>query len=98
MALIFLDSSVCSICGQTLKTNDAVIGWEAFLPSDHILWPFSDSGMHQFCFDEWEHKEEFEALEKFQPLIDFEDPKIIELIKSKGMPDWLKEIKEYRER
>jgi len=98
MALIILDSSTCSICGKTLKESDAIIGWKAFLKKDHKFWKYSDAGMHQSCFYKWEQKDEFEKLYKFQPLVDFEDPKLKEYIEINGMSDWLKEIKEYREK
>ena len=62
MALIFLDSSLCSICNKTLKSNDNILGFASFLTNDHKFWKYSDSGMHKSCFEDWEYKEEFEKL------------------------------------
>ena len=39
------------------------------------------------CFQDWNHKEEFEALYNYLPLFDFEDPKVKEMIEKYGMPD-----------
>ncbi|WP_272150182.1 hypothetical protein [Tenacibaculum aiptasiae] len=96
MALIFLGKSECSICNKVLKTTDEIIGWSPFLNAKHKFWKYSDSGMHENCFNNWEHKVEFEHLYKYQPLIDFDDPNLKERIKINGMPDWLKEVIEYR--
>lgn len=96
MSLIFTEESKCSICREVLKTNDAIISWTAFLNDDHKFWQFSDSGMHLECFTNWEYKEEFEDLYKYQPQIDFEDPALKEYIGTYGIPDWLKAIKTYR--
>lgn len=97
MAIIFLGSSTCSICGAILQEQDAIIGWTAFLNKDYKLWKYSDTGMHEACFNNWEHKAAFEALYKYQPLVDFDDPVFKKNIAQYGMPDWLKKIKTYRE-
>lgn len=62
MALIFLDSSTCSLCNNVLKSDDDVLGFASFLTSDHKFWQYSDTGMHKTCFEQWEHKDEFENL------------------------------------
>ncbi len=62
MALIFLDSTTCSICNKVLKSDDAVLSLPSFLTNDHKFWKYSDSGMHKSCFEDWEHKEEFKKL------------------------------------
>lgn len=62
MALIFLDSTPCSICNKTLKNEDNILGFASFLTNEHKFWEYSDSGMHKKCFEDWEHKEEFEGL------------------------------------
>jgi len=96
MALIFEGKSECSICNKVLYSIENIIGWKPFLRQGHKFWEYSDSGMHQQCFDKWEHREEFEDLYKYQPLIDFEDIEFKKQINKLGMPDWLKEIKGYR--
>ncbi|CAM1342626.1 hypothetical protein [Tenacibaculum amylolyticum] len=97
MALIITDSTICSICNQTLKHKDSIISWTAFLPQKHHLWKFSDSGMHKNCFEEWEYKSEFIYLSKYQPHLDFESEDIKEMIKKHGYPNWLKQIKKFRQ-
>jgi len=95
MAIIIKGKSKCSICNKVLE-NDHIIGWNAFLNKEHTLWEYSDTGMHKECFNNWKYKEEFEYLYNYQPLIDFNNPKLKEWIKEHGMPDWLKEIQKYR--
>ena len=94
--MIFTDKSSCSICKKVLKDGQKIIGWSSFLSSDHPLWEYSDSGMHEACFDAWEFKDEFEHLYNYQPLIDFESPDLQQAIKAHAMPNWLQKIKEYR--
>ena len=96
MAIVILNQSTCSFCGNLLLEGDEVIAWKPFLAKKHKFWEFSDSGMHRSCFDKWEYKKEFEHLYKYQPLVDFNSPDLKEQIKKRGMPEWLKEIKEYR--
>lgn len=96
MAIIIEGSSTCSICGKTLKESDNVIVWSHFLPEEHKLWEFSDSGMHRECFESWEYKDEFNHLHNYQPMVDFDDPELIDFIELHGMPDWMKVVKEYR--
>ncbi len=98
MAILISNSSACSICESILKESDDIITWNAFLKPDHKFWKFSDSGMHQNCFDKWEFKLVFEDLYKYQPLVDFEDSQLKEQIKKHGMPEWLKKVKDYRKK
>src|SRR5579859_4065345 len=61
MALILRGKSKCSICGLTLESGQDIVLHPHFLTSDHPLWKFSDSGMHRACYDEWDHRNYFEA-------------------------------------
>jgi len=97
MAILFENESKCSICDEILEEKQEKIAWTAFLPPNHYLWRYSDSGMHKNCFENWDHKEEFEKLYRFQPLIDFEDEQIKKQIEKQGLPEWLKKIRDYRE-
>ena len=96
MAITILNSSTCSICGEVLKVHQDLVEWSAFLPKGHVLWEYSDTAMHKVCFNQWEHKETFNQLYQYQPLIDFEDPDLQAQIQKHGLPDWLKAIKAYR--
>ena len=97
MALLFKES-ICSICEKPLGKQEDIITWTAFLRKEHKFWKYSDSGMHRSCFENWERKEEFEHLYKYQPLIDFDDTELKKRIKKHGKPDWLKEVDEYRKK
>ena len=57
MALIFLGKSTCSICGAVLASGQAIIGCPHVVPIGDPLRRFSDSGMHESCFEQWEHRE-----------------------------------------
>jgi hypothetical protein len=32
------------------------------LPPDHPLWKFSDSAMHELCYEHWQHRDYFESV------------------------------------
>jgi hypothetical protein len=98
MAIIIFGKSTCSLCKKVLLEKDEIKLWSPFLNAEHKFWKYSDSGMHMKCFQDWNHKEEFEALYNYLPLFDFEDPKVKEMIEKCGMPDWMKRLKEYREK
>ena len=96
MAIIIHGRSLCSICKKVLKEKNDIIGWPHFLSKEYELWQYSDSGMHRSCFEKWEHKEEFLDLYRYRPLTDFEDPELKKHIEKFGMPDWMKDVIEYR--
>ncbi|WP_442267687.1 hypothetical protein ACSIGC_08465 [Tenacibaculum sp. ZS6-P6] len=98
MALIILDSTKCSLCNKTLKADDEIISWSAFLIPDHKFGEFSDSGMHKSCFENWEHKDEFQYLHSYKPYFDFNDSHIKTMIEKHGMPDRLKEVQAFRKK
>lgn len=98
MAIISLGTSTCSICGEILHKSEAMITWSPFLDADHPLWKYSDTGMHAGCFEHWEHKEEFEYLSQYQPMLDIDNQYIQEMIEKHGMPDWIQKVLDYRER
>ncbi len=51
MALIILGKTECTLCGKPLLENDEVVGFPAFLPTQHQLSQFSDAAFHKACFD-----------------------------------------------
>jgi len=93
MALIFRSKSYCSICKNVLKESDAILGFPHFVEQDHKLYSFSDSGMHESCFENWEFKNDFISLnKKVQALpIDLNEPYIKEMIENFGIPKWVQE-------
>jgi hypothetical protein len=66
MALIF-PGIKCSIReqpldGELLKSHTYVATTHFIADPSHLLWRFSDSAMHQHCFENWEHRPDFIAL------------------------------------
>ena len=45
-----------------IESGDAPQGLLHVLNQGHPLWRFSDSGVHQKCFERWEHRAYFEAI------------------------------------
>ncbi len=64
MALIFLGTTKCALCGQTLMEEDDVTGLPAIADKSHPLYEYFDCGFHLTCFDNWDKKEE--ALKTFE--------------------------------
>ena len=63
MALLIRGKTKCSICQTVIEDGQAWVGTPHFLTDEkHHLWKFSDSAMHQSCFQAWEHKEEYRRL------------------------------------
>jgi len=62
MALVLRDRTRCSICGDVLGKDDKIVGLLHCLPVGHPLWRFSDSVVHQNCFEGWSHRSFFEAI------------------------------------
>lgn len=58
MALLFLGSSVCALCGKLLLDGENITGLPAITDREHLLYKYFDSGFHTQCFDNWEKKEE----------------------------------------
>lgn len=62
MAIIFLGKSDCALCKRVLAASDQIAMFPPFIAdTTHPLRHFSDSAMHQECFDAWEHRSEFVA-------------------------------------
>lgn len=57
MAIIIRGASKCSICGEILGEGQPLIAFPAFLSPGDELWRYSDSAMHEPCFDAWEHRQ-----------------------------------------
>ena len=63
MAIVVRGKSACSICNQILRDGDDIIGTPHFIADTaHQLYRFSDSAMHQLCFEGWEHAQQFRSL------------------------------------
>jgi hypothetical protein len=62
MALIFRGKSTCSLCGLVLETDQDIVGLAHVLTPDHPLWRFSDSAVHESCYQHWQHREYFESV------------------------------------
>ncbi len=62
MALVMRGKSRCSLCGRVIQHDDALVGFPHFLAPDHRLGRFSDSAMHEECYETWPHRAEFSEL------------------------------------
>ena len=51
MALIFLDLSVCAICGNVLRKGEELVAFPPFEGNElDPMYFFSDAGFHAACF------------------------------------------------
>lgn len=50
------------LCGDILKAGDPIGATTAFI-ADHSdpFWKYSDAAFHVQCFENWEHRKEFET-------------------------------------
>jgi len=59
MAIIVIGSSKCPLCGGILKVGDVIVATTHFLYPFDSLYEFSDAGMHNACFLNWDRRQEF---------------------------------------
>lgn len=57
MAIIIRGVSRCPICGEVLEEGQPLVAFPAFLSPGDDLWRYSDSAMHEHCFEAWEHRD-----------------------------------------
>lgn len=51
MALIFLDLSICAICGNVLRKEEGIVAFPPFEGNQQDpMYFFSDAGFHAACF------------------------------------------------
>jgi hypothetical protein len=50
------------LCGLVLEPDQDIVGLAPVLPPDHPLWKFSDSAMHELCYEHWQHRDYFESV------------------------------------
>ena len=62
MPLVLRGKTVCSFCGLVLASDQDLVGLPPVLPPDHPLWRFSDSAMHESCYEQGQHREYFETV------------------------------------
>ena len=60
MALVIVGQSTCSVCAEVLEESQPLATFPAipFEPGSELS-EFSDSAMHQTCFDSWPLREAF---------------------------------------
>ena len=60
MALVIVGQSTCSVCSEILEESQPLATFPAipFEPGSELS-EFSDSAMHQTCFDSWSLREAF---------------------------------------
>ena len=91
MALIFLGSTACALCGKILQQGDQITGLSPISDKEHPLYKYFDAGLHTHCFENWDQKEEVvrvinEEKEKFRNSDYFK-----EMVARYGRPKWLDE-------
>jgi hypothetical protein len=45
-----------------LESGQNIAGLPPVLPPGHPLWRFSDSAMHEACYEHWQHRDHFESV------------------------------------
>jgi len=58
MALLFLGSTKCALCGQLLVDGDDISGLPPLADMQHPLHKYFDAGFHASCFTNWGEREE----------------------------------------
>ena len=62
MAIVIRGKTGCSICDEIFAADDDIVSTPHFIWNEgHLLWRFSDSGMHRSCFLTWEHAHAFRS-------------------------------------
>jgi hypothetical protein len=64
MAIIILGKSRCPICGELLQEGDEITGLPAISDLANPLYPYFDAGFHKSCFENWDKRNEIEAILK----------------------------------
>ena len=62
MAIVFIGTTPCGICGAPLCEGEDYIGFPAFLPKTHRLWKYSDGAFHSKCFADDPNSVEVQSL------------------------------------
>lgn len=63
----FIDK--CAICNQRItKETPFLVTSGCLFPEPHYLWKFCDTGLHQTCLAQWEHRIEFSLAFCTEPL------------------------------
>lgn len=94
MALIFLGSTPCAVCGQTLLEGDDIRGLPAFAPVGHPLYLYSDAGFHAACFEAWPEREEALRLIEADKREFIKSDYFKEMVAKYGWPEWLKDFRQ----
>jgi hypothetical protein len=79
MALVIRGKTKCSVCGLLLETDQDIVCFPHFLQPDHPLWRFSDSAMHNRCYERWGHHDFFETVLRKRSQIWDDRPKHLKL-------------------
>ena len=67
MAIIFLGITQCALCDKILKEGDELVSFPAISDNTNPLYRYFDAGFHKSCFENWDRKNEMQAiLEKQQ--------------------------------
>ena len=89
MALIFLGSTACAVCGQLLLDKDDVAGLPPLANTQHPLYKYFDAGFHASCFAKWDEKEEALRVLEEERQNYLNSDYFKEMVLKHGKPEWL---------
>ena len=92
MALIFLGSTECVLCGKVLQEGDEVTSLPPIGDKQHPLYKYFDVGLHTKCFENWDKKKEVLRVIKEAKLKFLNSDYFKEMVSKFGKPKWLDEI------
>lgn len=94
MALIFLGSTECVLCGKTLQVGEQVSSLSPISDKEHPLYKYFDAGLHTQCFENWDKKEEVLAVIKVENEKFINSDYFKDKISRYGRPKWLDEMEQ----
>ena len=92
MALIFLGSTECAICGKILQVGNEVTSLPPIADKQNPLYKYFDAGLHTQCFENWDKKEEVLIIIKAAKQKFINSDYFKEMVSKYGKPKWLDEM------
>ena len=94
MALIFLGSTKCVLCGNLLQRGEDVSSLPPISDIQHSLYKYFDAGLHTQCFENWDKKEEVLRVIKVENQKFINSDYFREMVSKYGKPEWLDEMEQ----
>ena len=92
MALIFLGSTECALCGKILQQGDEIYSLPPIGDKKYPLYEYFDAGLHKQCFENWDKKEEVLSVVKVERQKFLDSDYFKEMVSKFGRPKWLDEM------